>query len=81
MSYHIVGLRLVCDGAQRDRGDNVHVVIGSRDTWRTDVSLGRHEREGKEGASFPCPLQPFLCFLERLCSNRSQLLSSKTNDA
>lgn len=80
MSYHIVGLRLVlCDGAQRDRGNSVHVsldpeILGGQ-TFLWDIMRG----QGR--ASFPWPLQSCLCFLESLCSNCNQLLSSKTNDA
>lgn len=55
MSYHIVGLRLVCDGAQRDRSNNVHVsqdpeILGGQ-TFLWDVMRGK----GKRGLPFPAP--------------------------
>lgn len=56
MSYHIVGLRLVlCDGAQRDRGNNVHVsldpkILGGQ-TFLWDIMRG----QGKRGFLFLPP--------------------------
>lgn len=62
MSYHIVGLRLVlCDGAQRDRGNSVHVsldpeILGGQ-TFLWDIMRG----QGKKGfLSMPPSTMPML---------------------